>query len=50
MGQNNGFLLLHSTGIKPSNTEVDVPIVYADYYFIEALMRKDKLEKTGKLF
>lgn len=50
MGQNNGFLLLHSTGTKPSNTEVDVPIVYADYYFIEALMRKDKLEKTGKLF
>ena len=50
MGQNNGFLLLHSTGTKPTNIEVDVPIVYADYYFIEALMRKDKLEKTGKLF
>lgn len=48
--KNNGFLLLHSTGTKPTNTEVDVPIVYADYYFIEALMRKNKLEKTGKLF
>lgn len=49
-GKNNGFLLLHSTGTKPSDVEVDVPIVYADYYFIEALLRKDKLEKTGKLF
>lgn len=48
--KDNGFLLLHSTGTKPTNTEVDVPIVYADYYFIEALMRKNKLEKTGKLF
>ena len=48
--KDNGFLLFHSTGTKPSNTEVDVPIVYADYYFIEALMRKNKLEKTGKLF
>ena len=48
--KDNGFLLLHSTGTKPTNTEVDVPIVYADYYFIEALIRKNKLEKTGKLF
>lgn len=45
--KDNGFLLLHSTGTKPTNTEVDVPIVYADYYFIEALMRKNKLEKNG---
>ena len=48
--KDNGFLLLHSTGTKPTNTEVDVPIVYADYYFIEALMRKKKIKKTGKLF
>lgn len=48
--KDNGFLLLHSTGTKPTNTEVDVPIVYADYYFIEALMRKNKLDKTGKQF
>lgn len=50
LNKDNGFLLLHSTGTKPTNTEVDVPIVYADYYFIEALIRKDKLEKTGELF
>jgi len=48
--KDNGFLLLHSTGTKPTNTEVDVPIVYADYYFLEALIRKYRLEKTGKLF
>lgn len=50
LGQNNGFLLLHSTGTKPSNVEVDVPIVYADYYFMEALLRKYKLEKEIPLF
>lgn len=32
-------ILGHSVGSKPQNLEVDVPIVYADYYFIEALMR-----------
>jgi len=37
------FLLDHSTGIKPENKEVDIPIIYADYYFLEALSRKKKL-------
>lgn len=41
--QNNGFVLLHSTGHKPANSEVDVPLVYADYYFIEALIRRENL-------
>ena len=48
--QARGFLLLHSTGSKPSNSEVDVPLVYADYYFLEALLRKQKLESTGTVF
>jgi len=39
VGTNKGFILLHSTGGKPSNTEVDVPINYADYYYLEALLR-----------
>ena len=43
-GENRGFLLLHSTGAKPMNSEVDVPLPYADYYFLEALLRKQKLE------
>lgn len=45
-----GFILLHSTGSKPGNFEVDAPLSYADYYYLEALLRKDKLDKTGKLF
>lgn len=44
---NAGFLLLRSTGSAPSHSEVDVPIIYADYYFLEALLRKAKLEETG---
>ncbi|UOG77091.1 glycoside hydrolase family 88 protein [Hymenobacter tibetensis] len=38
-GSSHGFLLLHSTGSKPANSEVDVPLIYADYYFLEALLR-----------
>lgn len=39
-GTNYGFLLLHSTGHHPGNSEIDVPINYADYYYLEALARK----------
>ncbi len=38
-GTNGGFLLKHSTGNHPKNSEIDVPINYADYYFLEALLR-----------
>lgn len=38
--ENHGFLLKHSTGSKPSNSEVDEPLVYADYYFLETIHRK----------
>ena len=31
--------LLHSTGHHPAGSEIDYSIVYADYYFIEALLR-----------
>lgn len=44
-GTSGGFLLLHSTGSKPHNSEIDVPLVYADYYFLEALLRKKDLEE-----
>jgi len=33
-GSKNEAFLLHSTGNKPKNGEVDIPIIYADYYFI----------------
>lgn len=43
-GSNQGFLLLHSTGHKPGNSEIDVPINYADYFYMEALQRKALLD------
>lgn len=41
--KNNGFLLKHSTGSKAHNSEVDVPLVFADYYFIETIVKKSNL-------
>lgn len=38
-GSNQFFLLKHSTGHRPHHDEIDVPLVYADYYFLEALYR-----------
>jgi unsaturated chondroitin disaccharide hydrolase len=38
-GENGGFLLMHATGHKPAGWEIDVPINYGDYYFLEALLR-----------
>ena len=34
---NGGFLLKHCVGNLPGGTEIDVPLTYADYYFLEAL-------------
>jgi unsaturated chondroitin disaccharide hydrolase len=31
--------LNHAVGNKPGNTEIDVSLVYGDYYFVEALVR-----------
>ncbi|WP_295654664.1 glycoside hydrolase family 88 protein [uncultured Mucilaginibacter sp.] len=42
-GTNRGFILLHSIGTKLTNTEVDKPLSYADYYYLEALLRKNNL-------
>ena len=36
-GTNGGFLIKHCVGNKPGNSEIDVPLSYADYYFLEAL-------------
>lgn len=41
-GAKYGFLLDHSVGFKHAQGEVDVPINYADYYFLEALLRLRK--------
>jgi hypothetical protein len=47
VNENQNFLLKHSTGNKPGNSQVDVPLIYADYYFVEALYRYVKLKKTA---
>lgn len=38
------FILNHSTGNWPKNDEIDEPIVYGDYYFLEALLRKKDIQ------
>lgn len=43
-GENNHFLLKHSVGSIPHNNEIDVPLNYADYYYIEALLKYKKLK------
>lgn len=46
-GTNNYFILKHSTGHKPHGSEIDVPIVYADYYFLEAIWRFHNYSKLS---
>ncbi|MEY2835483.1 MAG: hypothetical protein RLZZ557_1145 [Bacteroidota bacterium] len=38
-GENGGFILMHSVGHLTAKSEVDVPLTYADYYFLEAMHR-----------
>ena len=38
-GEKNAAFLLHSTGHHPAGSEIDASIIYADYYYIEALGR-----------
>ena len=56
VGENGGFLLMHSVGSLPHSLlnieagrvhdhNIDVPLNYADYYFLEALIRKGRVEK-----
>lgn len=48
-GENGNFILKHSVGSLPGKSEVDVPLTYADYYFVEALMRyRDILKNSNK--
>jgi len=39
IGDNNNFILKHSTGFQKGKSEIDAPLSYADYYFVEALIR-----------
>lgn len=44
VGENGGFLLMHSVGSIPHGSSIDVPLNYADYYLLEALLRKRNVE------
>lgn len=46
-GDKRHSFLDHSTGHKPAGSEIDAAIVYADYYYIEALLRLKKLETNS---
>ena len=49
IGENHGFILLHSVGSRPGKSEVDVPLTYADYYYLEALLRSNRLKEHASL-
>jgi hypothetical protein len=42
VGTNGNFILMHSVGSIPHGAEIDVPLNYADYYFLEGIMRKKR--------
>lgn len=48
LGENNNFLIKHCVGAKSLNSEIDVPLVYADYYYLEGLLRYEALNKKAK--
>jgi unsaturated chondroitin disaccharide hydrolase len=50
LGTNGNFLLMHSVGSIPHNSEINAPLVYADYYFIEALLRYNQLLNEKDIF
>lgn len=47
LGENGNFILKHSVGFMAKKSEVDVPLTYADYYYVEALLRYRKLLGVG---
>lgn len=49
-GEENLSMLLHSTGHKPNGSEIDASIIYADYYFLEALLRLKKWDGKRVVF
>lgn len=48
LNQNTNFLIMHCTGSLPHQSEIDKPLTYADYYFVEALVRYKKAMKKRK--
>ena len=48
VGTNGNFILMHSVGSIPHGAEIDVPLNYADYFYLEALARKEALNMKMK--
>ena len=44
-GKNQGYVLMHSVGSLPHGSEIDTPLNYADYYYLEALKRYLNMQK-----
>lgn len=49
-GETNHSLLLHSTGHWPNKSEIDASIIYADYYYMEALLRLKKINEGKSIY
>ncbi|HTG56547.1 MAG TPA: glycoside hydrolase family 88 protein [Niabella sp.] len=49
-GTNGNFIIKHCVGSLPHQSEIDAPLVYADYYYMEALLRYQQLQKSGTIF
>lgn len=47
-GENQGYVLMHSVGSLPHGSEIDTPLNYADYYYLEALKRYLDLKESGR--
>ena len=43
-GDNGGFILKHGVGNFPKKADIDVPLIYGDYYYLEAMSRYQKLK------
>jgi hypothetical protein len=43
LGGNSNFIIMHCTGFMAKQYEIDAPLAYADYYFVEALIRYKRL-------
>lgn len=48
LGTNGGFILKHSVGSIPHGSGIDVPLNYADYYYLEALVRRKNIYHNTK--
>lgn len=48
-GGNGGFIIQHCVGHLPANSEIDVPLNYGDYYYLESLRRYLELKGVDPL-